>query len=254
MRTISKTIGISILVLIYILTSQFIRFTSIGPRRRRRLVENASRFSRMALALLCIRVAVKRSGLLRRKTGARLIVANHVSSADILILSSLAPSVFVTSVELGNAFLVGMIARCGGSIFVERRRVTGLKREIDEICRTIKDGLDVALFPEGTTSNGDSVRPFKNSLFDAAIKTGVDVLPVCIKYKKVNGRRIDSSNRDSVYFYGGMNFFAHALRFLSNRDVDVEVRVLTPIKASSRVSRKDLAAICHKEIKAAYSG
>lgn len=253
MVTLSKTLGISILVLLYILTSQFIRLTSRDSRRRRRrLVKNTSRFSRMALALLRIRVVVRRGGLLARNRAARLIVANHVSSADILILSSIAPSVFVTSVELGNAFFVGMMARCGGSIFVERRRVTGLKKEIEEIEGAIKDGLDVMLFPEGTTSDGGGVRPFKNSLFDAAIKSGADVLPICIRYKSVNGRKIDSSNRDSIYFYGGISFFAHALRLLSNNEVDVDVLVLAPVKTADRYSRKELAAVCHKEICSAY--
>jgi len=160
--------------------------------------------------------------------------------------------VFITSVELKRTFPLGLLAWLGGSIFVERRSPTGLKQEIREIEQVLAEGTSVALFPEGTTSNGDTVRPFKNSLITAAITTGSSLLPVCIRYTTVNGQPVGSHNRDLVYYYGGTTFFEHLPRLLKLKIIEVECIVLRPISAHQHHSRKDLAARAHAVINAAY--
>jgi 1-acyl-sn-glycerol-3-phosphate acyltransferase len=179
-------------------------------------------------------------------------VANHVSYTDVLVLASMRPAVFITSVELKGTFPLGLFARFGGSIFVERRNPAGLKREISDIAYTLRDGVSVVLFPEGTTFNGDTVHPFKNSLFTAALSTATPVLPVCIRYRRINGKRLDERNRDAVYYYGGTTFPEHAPRLLALRSVHVECLVLDPVETGPDGSRKAVAARCHEVICAAY--
>lgn len=171
---------------------------------------------------------------------------------DILIVASLMPSVFITSVELKQTFPLGFFAWLGGCLFVERRSRAGLKREIEEIEAVLAEGTAVVLFPEGTTSNGDTVRPFKNSLFTAAITTGASILPVCIRYRAANGRTVDQTNRDSLYYYGGTTFFQHLPGMLALRTIDVEFVIMKPFAAHQNQSRKDLAARAHQMISAAY--
>lgn len=237
----------------YILTSLIIRIVSFNIlTRRERLIRNASFFSKLALSSIGARVNVKNPGLLRSTRGPKLIVSNHVSSLDILVLSSLVPSVFVTSVELAGTLLAGLMARLGGSIFVERRRATGLRREISEIAVALEHGLSVTLFPEGTTSGGEGVRPFKNSLFEAAVKTGTRVLPVCIIYKSVDGRPLTAQSRDRIFYYGGMKFLTHIKRLLSVRRIDVDVHILEPVDTKAIESRKQLAMLSHKRISNKY--
>jgi 1-acyl-sn-glycerol-3-phosphate acyltransferase len=253
MRTCIKSTAIAALLLLYTLVSLLLVLLPAGRVGRRRLLTgNTSLFARLVLRGLGIRVTRRRAGRHDAPDRSCLIVANHVSYTDILVLASIRPMVFITSVELKRTFPLGMFARLGGSIFVERRNPAGLKREISDIERTLRDGLSVVLFPEGTTFNGDTVHPFKNSLFTAALSTAAPVLPVCICYRRINGRRIDEGNRDAVYYYGGTTFPEHAPRLLALRSVHVDCLMLDPVEAGPDRSRKDVAARCHGVISAAY--
>jgi 1-acyl-sn-glycerol-3-phosphate acyltransferase len=204
------------------------------------------------LVLIGIRVHVKHRERFRRKDAGILIVSNHVSYIDVLVLASLAPSVFITSIELGSTLVLGTLARCGGSLFVERRRAAGLKKEIAKIAHTLTERFVVTLFPEGTTSNGERVQPFKNSLFDAAVEADTDILPVCLRYTKINGEAIGREERDAIFYYGGMSFFRHFGNLLFLKSVEVEVVPLKAITVDAHASRKTLAAEAHAAISGAY--
>jgi lyso-ornithine lipid O-acyltransferase len=197
---------------------------------------------------------VKHRGRLHETIGGHLIVSNHLSYVDVLVISALVPSVFITSVELKNTALLGTLARLSGSIFVERRKPSGLKHEIEDIVFALGQGLPVVLFPEGTTSNGDRVQPFKNSLFDSAVIAQADIVPVCLRYTRANNKHIAPQNRDKIFYYGGAAFGKHLLRFLSLTSIDVEVVPLARIRIHPGRSRKDLAAETHKVISDAYPG
>jgi len=257
MRILLKSIAVFLLLSLYALVALCIMaLPAKRARRLERLTGNSSFFARLGLRVLGIRVhsrRLKRKGIRKRRTRTHyLIIANHLTYADILVVASLMPSVFITSVELKQTFPLGLFAWLGGCLFVERRSRAGLKREIEEIEKVLVQGTSVALFPEGTTSNGDTVQPFKNSLITAAITTGTSLLPVCIRYRAANGRPVDTTNRDSVYYYGGTTFFQHLPRFLALRSIDVECVVLRPITAHQNQSRKDLAARAHQMISAVY--
>jgi 1-acyl-sn-glycerol-3-phosphate acyltransferase len=253
MNRLLKTAETVLFLIAYLLTSCLITiFPVSGKLRRAMRVRNTSFFSRLALALLGIRAHVDHGERLQANSGGRLIVSNHVSYVDVLIISSLAPSVFVTSVELKRTFLLGALAWFGGCIFVERRNPSGLKREINDIAEVLGQGFSVVLFPEGTTSNGDQVQQFRKALFDAAVSARSDILPFCLRYTKINGESVTAGNRDAVFYYGGMTFFGHFPRLMSQKSIDVDVIPLKTIAAHADVSRKELAAQAHDAICAAY--
>jgi 1-acyl-sn-glycerol-3-phosphate acyltransferase len=253
MNTLLKIAETFLFLIAYILTSCFISiFPASGKLRRSMRIQVTSFFSGLGLALFGIRVHVDHGEQLHRSRGGRLFVSNHLSDLDVLIISSLAPSIFITSVELKHTFLLGTLARSSGCLFVERRKFSGLKQEIEDITRALDQGFSVVLFPEGTTSNGDCVHPFKNSLFDAAVSAGSDILPCCLRYTKINGEPVNTRNRDDVFYYGGTTFFSHLLRLVAQKSVNVEVIPLKTIAATSGISRKELAAQAHDAICAAY--
>lgn len=255
MRTLLKGLGIIALFLLYAFVSGII-YLLPAERKTKRVaaIRTASGFARIALLLFGFRVQVKHRDRLHKTGDGRLIVSNHLSYIDVLVISAFAPSVFITSVELKHTALLGALARLSRSIFVERRKPSGLKREIEDIALALGQGLPVVLFPEGTTSNGDRVQPFKNSLFDAVVQTQADILPICFRYTRVNNERLTPDNRDLIFYYGGVTFLEHFLRFLSLRSIDVEVIPLKAIKVHPRQSRKDLAAETHKAISTEYHG
>ncbi len=253
MRTAARTSAVLCIVLLYTLVSLFILVLPMGRAGKRSLLSrNTSVFSRLTLRALSVRV-IARGWQHPRSAGQNyLIASNHVSYLDILVIASLWPSVFITSIELRQTFPLGVLAFFGGSIFVERRSPAGLKREIRDIARALLDGSTVVLFPEGTTSNGDTVRPFKSSLFTSALSNSTPVLPLCIRYRRMNGQRLHGGNRDAIYYYGNVTFPKHVPRLLALRSLHVECRALEPIDIRADDSRKDLAARCRDVIRKAY--
>jgi lyso-ornithine lipid O-acyltransferase len=255
MRILLKGLGIVPLFLAYIVLSGAIRLLPLSPKTKRvAAIRVVSGFARVILMLFGIRVHVKHRDRLHKTGNGPLIVSNHLSYIDILVISTLVPSVFITSVELKNTALLGMLARLSGSIFVERRKPSGLMREIEDIAFTLGQGLPVVLFPEGTTSNGERVQPFKNPLLDSAVIAQADIVPVCLRYLRANDKHITPQNRDNVFYYGGVSFGKHLLRLLSLASVDVEVVPLKAICVHPGRSRKDLATETHDVISAAYHG
>jgi 1-acyl-sn-glycerol-3-phosphate acyltransferase len=223
-------------------------------KKQQLMLQNASLFARVTLMLLGIRVHVKHAELLHKKSAGDLIIVNHLSYVDVLAMSSIMPAVFITSVEMKHTLLLGAIAKFGGSIFVERRKASGLKQEIESIARVLSQGFSVVLFPEGTTSNGERVQPFKNSLFDSAIRAKSNIFPFCLRYTKVNNRHITIDNRDSVFYHGDMTFCRHLFRLLALRSVDMQVHPLETIRIPAHASRKSLALEAYNAIDTAYHG
>jgi len=253
MRLLLKATIIVPLLILYIVCALLLALLPAGAKVRRILLtKNVSFFSRLLLRVFNIRVHVKHRERLHEIVHGRLIVANHVSYTDVLIIASLVPSIFITSTELRATLALGTLARLGGCLFVDRRRPAGLKQEINTISRAIGEGYTVVLFPEGTTSNGDHVHAFKKSLFDAAVASRCHILPLCIRYIRVNDQPITRHDRDSIYYYGGTGFFEHLPRLLRLRSIDVEVLPQKTIAVHATDTRKDLASRAHDEISRAY--
>lgn len=202
-----------------------------------------SKYSRIALELLGINVhhLSQRGGSQTNKLDQNfLIVGNHLSYLDVLILSASFPSVFVTSVEVRETPILGTLCKLGGCLFVERRSRAGLLAEIGELRSALMGGLNVVVFPEATSSNGATVLPFKASMFQAAATADIEVLPICLKYFAANSRPIDESSRDSICYYGSMSFGPHFVRMLKLRSIDIQLTILpSPPKGDLKFLRNE---------------
>lgn len=178
-------------------------------------------YSRCLLVLMGINI--KTQNLQMAKARGKLLVGNHMSYIDVLIAAAINPGCFVTSVEMKKTPFLGQICQLGGCVFVERRNKRNLKNEIREITESLNNGLDVFIFPEATSTNGDDVLRFRRPLFNSAIEAGVDVLPFTINYDKINGVEVDLKNRDLVCWYGEMTFFKHLWDLFSINNIDVSL-------------------------------
>jgi 1-acyl-sn-glycerol-3-phosphate acyltransferase len=180
-----------------------------------------------------------------------LAIANHVSYTDIIMLASLENFVFITSVEMGKNIFLGSITRLGGCLFTDRKKFVSLPKEIEKFADTIKEGFKVMLFPEGTSTNGDTVKEFRKSLFQVAFLADCPVLPICVRYKTLDGKPIDVSNRDLVYWYGDMEFAPHFMNLLG-RTLEAEIDILDPIYSLSNKTRQTLSNDVYTQICTCY--
>lgn len=246
-----KIAGFILLVVTFLSISFAVDLVVRNKKTKRAWFSRISSFyMRMALAVLGVSVKVINPERLVPGRGS-FMVCNHLSYIDVFAIFSNVPAVFVANSELEEAFLLGTIIKYSGGVFVERRGRARLLKDMEDITGMLDLGLNVVLFPEGTTSDGSGVSPFKSSLLAAA--EGREVVPLCIKYKTVNGRSITPETSPLVYYYGEVTFFEHFFRFLGLRSVTAELTVLEAIDTDG-LSRKDIADIAHRKISASYLG
>jgi 1-acyl-sn-glycerol-3-phosphate acyltransferase len=181
------------------------------------------------------------------------MVCNHMSYLDILILSSVRPAVFVTSVEMENTFFLGDMAKWGGSFFVDRVNRRKIKAEVEALAQLLKQGFNVFIFPEGTSTDGSQILPFKKSLFRVPFQTQFPILPICLKYTSIDGVRFSSENCDRVCWHGDMTFAPHFLQLMGVQEVQVEVHYLEPLYPQDFDSHGDLAKVAEEQIRRTYN-
>ena len=139
--------------------------------------------------LHCFHFKVTTSGQLPdARTHGVLFVANHISWADIHAINSIIPVRFVAKQEIRHWPVFGYLVRKAGTIFITRERRRDAARVVNLASLALKYQDNLCIFPEGTTTEGLSVLPFKSSLLQAAIDAQATVIPVTIHYPLDNGQ------------------------------------------------------------------
>jgi lyso-ornithine lipid O-acyltransferase len=182
-----------------------------------------------------------------------LFMVNHSSYLDITVLASLIPGSFVAKREVASWPLYGLLARLQRTLFVARaRRQAGAQQ--GAIARRLAEGDVLILFPEGTSSDGNRVLPFKSALFAVAIE-GVDglkpaVQPVSVAYVGLDGLPIGRFLRPYYAWYGDMDLVTHIWGVAGLGNPTIVVEFHPPAPAAALVSRKALADYCWREVAA----
>jgi 1-acyl-sn-glycerol-3-phosphate acyltransferase len=202
-------------------------------------------YHRLCCRILGFRIEAKGALSDRHPT---LFVVNHISYVDITILGALIRGSFVAKSEVAGWPLFGVLAKLQRTVFIERR-VRRAAAQRGELTRRLAAGDDLILFPEGTSSDGSRVLPFKSALFSAAEgKTGgnpVVVQPVSLAYVRLNGMPMGRLYRPFFAWYGDMEMASHLWELLGLGVAGVSVEFHAPVMASAFPSRKALAAYCH---------
>ncbi|MBY0315320.1 MAG: 1-acyl-sn-glycerol-3-phosphate acyltransferase [Bdellovibrionales bacterium] len=180
------------------------------------------------------------------------MVCNHMSYMDIIFLSAGEPAAFVTSVEMKNTPFLGDLSDLGGSYFVERRDRTKVAGEVKDLAKILQQGFNVFVFPEGTSTNGMKILPFKRALFNSAIEAGVDVLPISLRYEFIDGEPFSEKNKDRLCWYGSMPFTKHFMQIISLSSLKVTVNYLTPISVKEFPDRHPLSDRAYQQISSKY--
>ncbi|GIZ11103.1 1-acyl-sn-glycerol-3-phosphate acyltransferase [Pseudomonas sp. NCCP-436] len=170
-------------------------------------------------------------------------VANHVSWTDIPLLGALQPISFLSKAEVRSWPLAGWLAQQGGTLFIQRGAGDS-NRVGDQLTGHLRHGRPLLIFPEGTTSDGLSLRPFHGRLLGSAISSGVAVQPVAIRYVR------DGRPCPVTPFIGDDNMLSHLLRLLASPSCEARIHLLDPIPTQAR-QRKELARRSQAAIAAA---
>lgn len=175
-----------------------------------------------------------------------LFVANHLSWLEVLALGSAAPLSFVAKSEVSRWPLIGSLAASAGTLFLRRGSARAAARSVEQAVLRIAGGESVCVFPEGTSTAGESVLPFKASLFEAAALLGCEVQPVCVYYPREAGAAAVAP------FIGDDEFLPHLLRVLAEEEIVVELRFAPPFDGHGS-HRSELSAAAWASVDEALS-
>jgi 1-acyl-sn-glycerol-3-phosphate acyltransferase len=195
----------------------------------------AQRWAKRMLRLLGVEVALDMA-VRERITGApaRLVVANHRSIIDILLMLSLFGGQLLARGDMADWPGVGPMARRAGTLFVDRNSPSSGASAVRRMRDRMRRGITVSVFPEGTTFDGDEVRPFQAGAFVAVTRERGFVLPVGLAYERA----------DAVY--GDESITTHIGRLLHAARIRVAVAVGEPIAAGKDAA--ELAARARTEV------
>lgn len=249
-RAVYKILLFAVSAVAY-LTSAFVAqlFIRDEAKRRRFFTHNVLVFARWGLWFMNIKVIAKN---VPPEEAHHLMICNHMGMLDVVVLASIRPSLFITSVEMQRTPGLGLLCEMGGCLFVERRTRAGIPGEIQRIREALKQGLNVTLYPEGTSTNGEKILPFKKSLMTAAAGSGAPLLPIVLNYTHVNGEPMSDKWRDSVCWYGDISFEAAIWKMFAAREIVAEIEFLDEIHIHSEDQRREIAAIAQARIEAGF--
>ncbi|RYY93339.1 MAG: 1-acyl-sn-glycerol-3-phosphate acyltransferase [Comamonadaceae bacterium] len=202
-------------------------FPRLDPEQRN---ERVQAWSRRMLDVLGIELRLHGQAPLR---GPVLLAANHISWLDILVMHAARHCRFVSKSEVRGWPLIGTLATGGGTLYIERASRRDAMRVVHQMAASLQDGDIVAVFPEGTTSDGVDLLPFHANLIQAAVSADAPVQPVGLQFLETHtGER----SRTAAYI-GDDTLVGSLWRLLSGPDITAVVRYGVTQRALGRDRR-----------------
>lgn len=180
-----------------------------------------------------------------------LFVVNHTSYLDIPVLGSLIPASFVAKSDVARWPLIGPLAKMQNTVFIERRstQISGQKTFLQN---HLADRRSLILFPEGTSSDGQRVLPFKSALFsivEEAIKDiPITVQPISLICSELDGIPVTRNWRSFYSWYGDMTLLPHLWNMFSLGNFTIDIIFHQPVRPSDFPDRKALAKYCQQQV------
>lgn len=166
-----------------------------------------------------------------------LVVANHLSYLDIVVLSTVMPCFFVAKAEIGRWPYFGRAARSGGTLFLDRSSIASAEKVSRMIRERLKLSVPVLLFPEGTSTDG-TMRRFHGRLFEPAVRAEAPVTAAAVRYVTSDG-----APERNLCWYGDASFGPHLLKMLGRPAFRAELRFGEPrVYAHRRLAARETFA------------
>ena len=211
------------------------RYPRLDAGARARLKQ---RWSRQILNILSVRLDAPPSDA----PAGSLIVANHVSWLDIFAINALRPSAFIAKAEIRHWPFIGWLATRNDTVFLRRGSRGHAKVVNGQIDALLGDGVDVAIFPEGTTTDGTHLLSFHAALLQPAIETGRAVLPLALSYHDAQGKLSRAPS-----FAGETTLAQCFSAIFACRSLTVRIQPAPAIETTGQ-SRRELSQAAHQAI------
>ena len=199
-------------------------------------------WSSKLVAILGLRIRI--FGKTDNTTSPELIVSNHISWLDIFALNAEKSIRFVAKSEISTWPIIGQLCKGTGTLFIKRSDKNDTAKINQQIMSLLQEGENVAFFPEGTSSDGSSILPFRSSLLQSAIDCESPIQPIYLRYVTKTG------NPTPVAAYcDSISFGVSLRRLLSSKDITIELHFLPKIMTNSADNRRKLCREIESDIR-----
>lgn len=213
-------------------------YPHLNQTRQNQTLKN---WNRQLLAILNIAILIEGEPPAHGKGGC-LIVANHVSWLDIIVLNAIHPSRFIAKSEVNDWPVIGWLCRRCGTVFIERASRQNTSMVNRRISLLLEQDVSIGLFPEGTTTDGKHVGPFYSALIQPAIDAGIPLLPMALRYQNQNGEP-----EFAAAFVGDMTLAQSIWNILRCTQQNALIAFTPPLMAEN-ANRRVLARAAHEAI------
>jgi 1-acyl-sn-glycerol-3-phosphate acyltransferase len=221
---------------------------ALWPWRRAARVSLRRRFTRHWADAMCRLLGARRVVLGELPQGPGFLVTNHVGYLDIPVLMSLTGCRFVSKREVADWPLIGFLARRAGTLFVDRGKVSrDAGMTLEGMASALADGDLVAFFPEGTTSSGERILPFRSGLLSLPARDGHPVWPAALVYE-TGDPEVDPGL--GLAWWGRQSLVSHVWRLVCMPGFTVRISVAPAMEAGHR---KHLAQALHHRVAALHA-
>lgn len=180
-------------------------------------------------------------------------VSNHISYLDIPAIGSVLPASFVAKKDVAGWPVFGMLAKLQQTGFIDRSRTAALTQN-SAMGAMLDEGKTLIIFPEGTSTDGREVIPFKSSLFSLLVgdaRPGLMIQPFTLSMRMADGSKPQTQDERDLYSWHrdmDTDLGVHLWRFAQSRGAIITLHFHPAFKAAGHTDRKELAAFCHNQV------
>lgn len=249
MRSLISFLKILSFVLVFLITIPIQAVWILLFNRSPKFYSFITVFGKIACSIFNIKVRVEGEPKLNEQT---IFVGNHLSYIDIIVLGSFLNATFVAKADVARWPLFGLLARISQTVFITRNRDEAPKA-LENIKSSIAQGRSLIIFPEGTSTKGTEVLPFKSSLFDLFLQDGlkdnIKLQGFTMNIIEANGKKVAHEDDHDVYaWYADMTLLPHLWALGKSKGVTIKITFHPPRAASQYTNRKKFALDCHYDV------
>jgi 1-acyl-sn-glycerol-3-phosphate acyltransferase len=239
LRALRRAVALGLALLFCLLRFWFARLR--GPLTLERRAQWNHSSALLVMGLLGVRLKVT-----GKPPERGLLVSNHLSYLEVLIYGAALPCYLVSKAEISRWPFFGILARAGGTLFIDRSSRASAEFVTGQIAERLKGTVPVLFFPEGTSSDGSQLLRFHSRFFTPAVTAGVPVIAAAVRYIPEDG----TPERELCWF-GNAPFLPHIWKTLGGPDFSAEVHFGEPRVYTNRRAAADAT---YAEIDAMRSG
>ncbi|OSI17934.1 1-acyl-sn-glycerol-3-phosphate acyltransferase [Neisseria dentiae] len=237
LRTVFRLLCIGI-CLLYGMAEMFFLFPFYSKQRKLRAIQLWS-----LRVLASCGLKLETYGKLPEAGQGQMMISNHISWLDIMAVNGAFPGRFVAKDDVAKWPVVGYLATQAQTVYVTRNKGTeGNSEKIRHVTEALKNGDTVTLFPEGTSTEGREILPFKTSFFQAAYEADVPLIPVLCRYPNPDG----SSPNPAMAYYGDISLIQSIRMIISQPGGVAELHFLDPVPSGP--DRQAIARDIHRRL------